>query len=118
MAVTEDDVRRMALALPGTSERTSWGTPSFFVARTRLLARVSDLPATLVVPVADLEEKEALLASDPRVFSTTPHYDGKPYVLVSLEAVAEDELAELLADAWRVRAPRSLQRAADGPARG
>ncbi|WP_459642786.1 MmcQ/YjbR family DNA-binding protein [Kineococcus sp. NUM-3379] len=107
--VDEDDVRAVALALPATAERVSWGTPAFFV-KDRLLARVHERPATLVVPVADLTEKEALLAADPRVFSTTAHYDGKPYVLVALDAVTAEELRELLTDAWRARAPRTLVR--------
>ena len=107
--VTEDDVRRLALALPATTERLSWGTPAFFV-RDKLIARIHERPATLVVPVADLAEKEALLAADPEVFSTTAHYDGKPYVLLALDAVEPQELQELLTDAWRVRAPRTLVR--------
>ena len=107
--VSEDDVRGLALALPATTERVSWGTPAFFV-RDKLIARFHERPATLVVPVADLTEKEALLAADPQVFSTTAHYDGKPYVLVALDAVSPEELRELLTDAWRARAPRTLLR--------
>ena len=117
MAVSGDDVRRAALALPEVVERPSHGTAAFFVGR-KLVARFSERPATLVVPVADLEEKEALLAADPAVFSTTAHYDGHAYVLVSLEAVDAAELSELLADAWRARAPRSLVRARGGDAGG
>ena len=44
-----------------------------------------DLPDTLVVWVADMDEKEALLASSPEMFFETPHYDGYPMVLVHLE---------------------------------
>ena len=45
---------------------------------------------TLVVPVVDLEDKEALLRSDPEVFFTTPHYDGYAYVLVRLDRIGRD----------------------------
>jgi hypothetical protein len=61
------------------------------------------------VPVVELEDKEALLRSDPEVFFTTPHYDGHAYVLVRLDRVGEPTLRELVEDAWRCRAPESLQ---------
>jgi hypothetical protein len=43
------------------------------------------------------------------VFFTTPHYDGYAYVLVRLDRIGRDLLAELVEDAWRLRAPKSLQ---------
>ena len=63
---------------------------------------------TLVVRVVDLEDKEALLREAPGVFFTTPHYDGYAYVLVRLDRIGRDLLAELVEDAWRLRAPKSL----------
>ncbi len=66
-------------------------------------------PAVLGVQVADLEEKEMLLASDDgsKIF-TEPHYNGYAAVLVRLEAIEVDELTELLTDAWRCQAPAAL----------
>jgi hypothetical protein len=58
--------------------------------------------------VADEEEKLALIASDPEKFFTEPHYNNFPAVLVRLDAIDGDELAELLTDAWRNAAPRRL----------
>jgi hypothetical protein len=60
------------------------------------------------VRVANAGEKEELLAADPDVFFTEPHYNGFPAVLVRLAAVDVDELAELLTDAWRCQAPKAL----------
>src|SRR4051812_42198187 len=97
---TEDDVRRIALSLPATTERPSYGTPGFRV-RDRLFARLHDLPHTLVVWVADMAEKEALLASAPDRFFETPHYDGYPMVLVHLDAIDDAELTEVVTDSWR-----------------
>ena len=51
-----------------------------------------------------------LLASDPDKFFTEPHYNGFPAVLVRLPAIGEDELRELITDAWRIQAPRKLVR--------
>ena len=96
---TPDDVRELALSLPGTIERPSYGTPGFRV-KDRLFARLREDPAALVVWT---EEKEALLLSEPEKFFTTPHYDGHPMVLVRVEAVDRDELGELLGDSWRLR---------------
>ena len=76
-------------------------------------ARVPN-PAVLGVQVADLEEKEMLLASDDgsKIF-TEPHYNGYAAVLVRLEAIEVDELTELLTDAWRCQAPAALVEAFD-----
>ena len=110
---TEDDARRIALSLPATTEKPSYGTPGFRV-KDRLFARVHDLPDTLVVWVADMDEKEALLVSAPDRFFETPHYDGYPMVLVHLDAIEVDELTEVITDSWRNRAPaRVLKTYAD-----
>jgi hypothetical protein len=103
---TEDDVRAIALSLPETVERPSYGTPGFRV-KDKLFARVRE-PGVLVLWVADEAEKDFLIRAEPEKFFTIPHYDGYPSVLVRLAAVDRDELAELLADAWRVRAPKRL----------
>ena len=116
-----DDVRRIALALPETDEHVSRGNVHWRV-REKLFVwerplRRPDLAALgdaapdgpiLGVRVAHLGAKEALLASEPGVFFTTPHFDGYPAVLVRLDAIAVDELEELIAEAWLCRAPRRL----------
>jgi hypothetical protein len=108
---TEDDVRAIALSLPETAERPSYGTPGFRV-KDRLFARIRE-PGVLLVRVADEGEKEFLLRAEPEKFFTTPHYDGHTSVLVRLAAVDREELGELLADAWRARAPKRLADALD-----
>ena len=55
--------------------------------------------------------KEALLADDPDVFFTTPHFDGYPSVLVRLDRIALRDLEELIAEAWLTRAPKALAEA-------
>lgn len=110
---TEADVRRIALDLPETIEKPWFGSPGFRVKDKGFLRIRSEAEGGLVVFVADLGEKEALLASDPDVFFTTPHYDGYPTVLVNLPAIAIDELTELITDSWRLKAPKRVLAAYD-----
>lgn len=116
-----EDVRRIALALPETSETTSHGHASWKVGKkgfvwerplrgTDLRALGDAAPAGPILGayVEHLGAKEALLADDPRVFFTTPHFDGYPAVLVRLESISTDGLDELITEAWLVRAPKRL----------
>ena len=105
--ITEDDVRRVALSLPATTEKPSYGTPGFRV-KDKLFARIREEGDVLVVWVEDVGEKEALIASEPKKFFTIPHYDGHPMVLVRFKAVGVKELRELLTESWRLRAPKGL----------
>lgn len=121
---TWDDVRSIALALPETAEPTARN----FRVNKKLLAwerplRRSDLEALgdaapkghiLGVWVPDLDTKEALLAARPRIYFTTPHFDGYPAVLVRLGAIGRAELRELLTESWRHRAPLRAKRAIAG----
>lgn len=58
--------------------------------------------------VADQGEKEALLAAEPEALFSIPHFDGYPALLVRLDVVDADRLAELVTDAWLVRVPASV----------
>ncbi|MEV4896838.1 MmcQ/YjbR family DNA-binding protein [Nonomuraea sp. NPDC055795] len=106
--VTEEDVRRLALALPETGEKPMYGTPAFYV-KARWFARIREEGDVLALPLAAEEDKHELIAADPDVFFTLPHYDGYAVVLVRMPVVGEQEMAELLTDAWRLRAPKRLR---------
>jgi hypothetical protein len=121
---TWDDVRRIALALPETSERTSWEHSQWCVKdkgfvwerplrRSDLEALGADAPdgPILGARVEHLVAKEALLADDPDVYFTTPHFDGYPAVLVRLDSIGLDDLRELIVEAWLCRAPKRLAKA-------
>ena len=116
-----DDVRRIALSLPDAGERTSRGHAQWTV-KDKLFVwerplRKSDLEALgesapdgpiLGARVEHLVAKEALLADNPDVFFTTPHFDGYPAVLVQLDRISLDDLNEVIVEAWLVRAPQRL----------
>jgi hypothetical protein len=97
----EDDVRRVCLALPGVTERLSWGQPAWF-ART-LMARMWE-DGVLTVKT---DERDVLAGSNPDTYFWTPHHDRSPrLVLVRLDRVAGDELTELLHESYRIASGR------------
>ena len=55
-----------------------------------------------------LVAKAALIADDPSVFFTTPHFDGYPAVLIQLERISPEILEEVVVEAWLARAPKRL----------
>jgi hypothetical protein len=98
---TEADVRKVCLALPGVSERTSWGQPAWF-ART-LMARIWE-EGVLTVKT---DEREALAGTEPGTFFWTPHHERSPQlVLIRLDRIGDDELGELLAESYRLAGGR------------
>jgi len=101
--VTWDEVRAIALALPGAVDSTSYGTPSVRTRRKSFL-RMKEDAASMVLLVENLEVKEMLLHGAPQVYFTTPHYDGWPYVLVRLAEATAAELAPLVRESWRLSA--------------
>ncbi|MEW2589890.1 MmcQ/YjbR family DNA-binding protein [Micromonospora aurantiaca] len=119
---TWDDVRRIALALPETTERPTYDQAPAWRVRDKSFVwerplRRGELESLgdsapdgpiLGARVPDLGAKEALIADDPAVYFTTPHFDGYPAVLVRLDRIGVDELTELVTEAWYARAPKRL----------
>ena len=119
---TWDDVRRLAMALPETSERASYGGAAAWRVKDHLFVwerplRRGDLEAlgdaapegpVLGARVPDVGVKEALLADDGDVYFTTPHLDGYPAILVRLDRIEPAELEELVVEAWLARAPKRV----------
>jgi hypothetical protein len=106
---TWDDVVAIGRGLPEVEESTWFRTPSLKV-RGKGFARLRSEAEGLLVLMCSLEEKEALLASGDPAFTTTPHYDGYGAVLVDLDRVDPGHLAELVEEAWRLKAPARLGR--------
>jgi hypothetical protein len=116
-----EDVRRLALALPETSERLSrekrqwrvkdklfvWERPLRPKEIEALGADAPDGPI-LGARVEHVGAKEALIADDPRVYFTTEHFDGYAAILVRLDRIAPEDLEEVVTEAWLARAPPRL----------
>ena len=118
---TWDDVARICLALPATSEGTTRGWRQWLVRSKGFVwerplgkkdtAELGDAAPTgpvVAAYVPDEGAKAALIAAEPDVYLTTSHFDGYPIVLCRLDALDEQSLTELAAEAWACRAPRSL----------
>ena len=110
---TWNDVRRIARTLPEVVEETSFGNAAWKVKKKLLLwerpLRKADIKALgdaapkgaiLGVRTVDLEMKDMLLARDPSVYFTTPHFDGYPAVLVQLERIGVRELKDVITEAF------------------
>ena len=119
-----EDVRRLALALPHVEEIDCdgfdfrvggkgfvWSYPERQPGQGRVLR--TDIA---VLYVGDEAEKQALLLGEPAMFFTTPGYDGWPLVMLRLAEVDAGRLAELITDAWRMRAPAELAADSTPPA--
>jgi len=120
--MTVDDAARMASALPEVTEGERRGARTWFVAGKGFawerrfskadIKRFGDAGPPegpiLAVRVADLGEKEAVLAAQPGAFFTIPHFDGYPAVLIQLKNVSRTALREAITDGWLACAPSRL----------
>jgi hypothetical protein len=118
---TWKDVARIVGGLPETNEASprTWRVRKKLIAWERPL-RKADYEALgdaapdgdiLGARVPDEGVKFALIADNPGVYFTTPHFDGYPAVLVRLAEISAPELEELITEAWLAQAPKRLARA-------
>jgi hypothetical protein len=111
-----EDVRRLALALPHVEEIDCDGFDFRVGGRGFVWSYPERLPGqprrirtdVAVLYVGDEAERQALLLGEPAIFFTAPEYGSWPLVLVRLAQVGPGQLAELVTDAWRMRAPEAL----------
>jgi hypothetical protein len=108
--VTFEEVRRMALSLPGVIESASYGTPAFKLG-TKLLARLREDGQTLVVGTT-FGEREELQAAEPEIYFLEDHYLNYPWVLVRLPRIHPDALRDLLSRALRLASDAKRGKAA------
>ncbi|MGA2969133.1 MAG: MmcQ/YjbR family DNA-binding protein [Acidimicrobiales bacterium] len=115
---TFDDVIRLTAHLPDVTVSTSYGTPALKV-RQKGFCRLwgdrdrskADLGEDEVLVVfCELDEKEFLLAESDGSIFTAPHYDGHGAVLILLDEIDLETLANLLFDSYLLRAPASIRR--------
>src|SRR2546425_7082504 len=101
--ITFDTVRKIASALAGVEESTTYGTPSLKIDG-RLLACIainkSAEPNTLGLAI-DFDQRDALIAEAPDTYYTTHHYVNHPFVLIRLSEVQPGALRDLIHAGWK-----------------
>ena len=98
-----DVVRKIGLALPDVEEGTTYGSPALKI-RGKMFACLavhrSAEPETLVIRI-DFDQRDELLAADPKTYYLTDHYVSYPCVLIRLRRAHPDALQDLVRMAYR-----------------
>ena len=110
--MTFDDIRKFALSWDEVEDGTSYGTPALKV-RKKLLARLREDHDSLVVLGVPLDEREMLIATQPRIFYFTDHYRDYPMVLIRLSKARRAIVEPLLRRHWRTLASKKAVREYD-----
>ncbi|MEV5972333.1 MmcQ/YjbR family DNA-binding protein [Streptomyces sp. NPDC051921] len=107
---TADDMRRIALSLPGAFEKLAWGMPTFRAGQGgRVFASLDDDDQVMGVKCPKEERAELIAAEPDKFFLREGHDDAWAWIRVRLGALEdEEELRAILADSWRQAAPRRL----------
>jgi hypothetical protein len=104
--MTFDELRKLVLAWPEVEDGTSYGTPALKV-RKKMLARLKEDGDSLVMPGVPFEEREMLVASQPKAFYFTDHYKDYPIVLIRLSKAKRGNVEPLLRRHWRTLASKA-----------
>lgn len=108
-----DRMREVALSLPEAHEELTWEVHPTFRVRGRIFAIVSEDGASASVK-ASKEEQQALIRQDPQAYAYASYVGRFGWVDVTLDKVDQEQLAELVVEAWRMTAPKRVVAAYDG----
>ena len=104
--ITADEVRRLALSLPGAVEVETWGHPTFRV-RDKIFASLGPDGVGGGVKTS-LEEQSLLISSDAESFSVADYVGRFGWVDVKLATVDAEVMRSIVVEAWRRTAPKRL----------
>ncbi|MFJ8058391.1 MmcQ/YjbR family DNA-binding protein [Streptomyces sp. NPDC096142] len=102
-----EDVRRIALSLPDTTEKIAWSMPTFRVAGKMFVTLPEE--ETSIAVRCPKEERDELVLAEPKKFWVADHEAAFAWVRAYLAGLdGEEELRDILADSWRQAAPARL----------
>lgn len=107
-----EQVVRLGSALPEVAEGLWFRTPALEV-RGKSFVRLKEDGLSVVFLVANADDQEMLLATQPAVYFITDHYRGHGAVLARLDTLRPDECRLRLEHAWRLKAPKKLVKQLD-----
>jgi hypothetical protein len=107
MPITEAQFKTIALAFPEAHERPAYGQPAIYVAK-KFFVRLRKEDAAIVWLVDSIDERDNLIAMDPKTYFITDHYKNYPSVLVRIARIDAAMLKRMLDRRWRAIAPKKL----------
>src|SRR5215469_14288470 len=113
MPLSEAQFKKIALSFPEAHEKSSYGSPSIFIAK-KFFTRLRKQDDSIVLIIGSIDEREMMIESDPKTFHITDHYRDYPAVLVRIGRIDEKTLRGMLERRWRAIAPKKLLNAIDG----
>ena len=102
-----DGLPKVVLGLPGVEEHEGWAGQPVFKVKNKSFAYLSE-DGTRLLLKALREEQEALVAEDPEVYSPSWASGRFAWLDVDIAAADDQELRELVTEAWRLTAPKYL----------
>jgi len=105
--VTAAELKRIALSFPGVEEGSSYGQPSFLLAK-KFFTRLRQEDNSIVMMVGSIDERDMLLENAPALFHITPHYKNYPAILVRMEKADAATVRAMLERRWRAMAPKKF----------
>jgi hypothetical protein len=110
MALTRAQARKIAQSFPGVYEKSSYGTPTFFVAKKTFTQVGSHGRTDIMLLTGTLEERDHLIAADPKTFYITDHFKNYKGLLARIDKLDAKTFRALLERRWRAIAPKKLQK--------
>jgi hypothetical protein len=105
--LTEAQFKKIALAFPGTSEGSSYGSPSILLLK-KFFTRLRREDNSLVLYVGSIDERDMMLEAEPATFHITDHYKNYPTILARLDKLDTATLTTMLERRWRTLVPKKM----------
>ena len=110
-----EKLRTIALALPGTAERTSHGSPGFHIDGGKFFAYIwhdhhGDGETAVMVKTTGADEMDALIEAEPDLYYKPPYLGSSGWIAIRTDAPGSDwdHIGDRVAQSWEMVAPQRL----------